>query len=397
MKIQYLFLLFALCFNPAWADFSNTSASVHPLYVGTNEPYIIDVKGEWPTDCHPGEQKPVISEYTGDTALIEFETILEHVTCNDVVTPFRVLIDMSDVVGSVEGEFAFTEITIRYGEAEFKTETPQRWLALTTPPPLPPDIKPDAGVYYSDGLEKQSLVIARQNVRMGAVPHTYDETGSSEWLLGPGEIVEDVFFAELLEYTGGQCLGCPEPEEPPQMNVVGKISMLMDSEGVIQVKVNDGLFKTYEPSEYGYGHYVIYDLDDNTAYNIPNLSGRWAFADDNSDWPGVTTPRPTSILPLVFDIALRSTVNPPPPVITPPPSVPPFSVFYAILNIERDIVAEMDCRFSDRMICELRTPAFGTYDESYEVEMLSIERMIMKNAHPQDGVKTGTGTAVRID
>ena len=391
MKTRCFFLLFTFCFNPAWADFSNTSAWLHPLHTGTNEPFIVDLRGEWPTDCHPGEQKPVITEYTGDTALIEFETIVEHVSCNDIVTPYRVLVDMSDVVGSLEGEFRFIDITIRFGGDELEVEVPNPCIFLCSPVPPPRDIKPDAGLYYSDGLEKQGLLLARQNQRMGAYPLIYDESGSSEWVLGPGGIVEDVFFAELFESTGGQCLGCPPPAEPPQMGVVGKISMLMDSEGVIQVKINDGLFETYEPSEFGYGDFAIANLDDNTVNGIPNLSGRWAFSEDNGDWPGETTPRPTSILPLVFDIALRSTVNPPPPVVTTPPGEP---IFYAVLNIEGDIVALMSCWYSDEMVCELGSPDF---DESYKVQMISVERMIMKNIPPQDGVRTGTGTAVRID
>ncbi len=97
------------------------------------------------------------------------------------------------------------------------------------------------------------MLLARQNQRMGAYPLIFDDAGSSEWVLGPGGIVEDVFFAELFEYTGGQCLGCPPPDDPPQVGAVGKISMLMDTQGVIQVRINDGLFTTYELLDFGYG------------------------------------------------------------------------------------------------------------------------------------------------
>jgi len=69
----------------------------HPLYI-VNEPFILDFRGEWPTDCHPGEQKPVITEYTGDSVLIEFEIIVEHPVCNDTPTAYRVLVGMSDVI-----------------------------------------------------------------------------------------------------------------------------------------------------------------------------------------------------------------------------------------------------------------------------------------------------------
>ena len=87
MKTWCLVLLLAFCFNTAWADFSDSRIFAHPRYIEANEPFLLDIKGEWPTDCHPGEQKPVITEYTGDSALIEFETLVEHISCNDVVTP----------------------------------------------------------------------------------------------------------------------------------------------------------------------------------------------------------------------------------------------------------------------------------------------------------------------
>ncbi len=80
--------------------------------------------------------------------------------------------------------------------------------------------------------------------------------------------------------------------------------MLMDSEGIVQVKVNDGLFETYQPSEFGYGHFRIMDADAGTPVNVPALSGRWAFSGKNKGLRGDTTTPPTSILPLVFDVAL---------------------------------------------------------------------------------------------
>ena len=96
MKTVYLILLSVLCFNTGWADLSNTRVYAHPLYWVSSEPYLLDIKGDWTSDCHPGEQKPVISAYTGDSVLIEFEIITEHISCNDVLTPYRVLVDMGD-------------------------------------------------------------------------------------------------------------------------------------------------------------------------------------------------------------------------------------------------------------------------------------------------------------
>ena len=396
MKTVYLILLSALCFSTVRADFSDTGVYAHPLYWVSYEPYLLDIKGNWSSDCHPGEQKPVISEYTGDSVLIEFEIITERVNCNDVLTPYRVLVDMGDVVDDVAGEFPSIDVTIRFGGDEHMERVFQG-CPLCSPVPPPRDVKPESGIYYSNGLEKQGLLIARQNQRMGVYPLIYDEAGSSEWVLGPGGIVEDVFFAELYESTGGQCLGCPPPDDPPQMGVVGKISMLMDSEDLIQVKINDGLFTTYEPSEFGYGEFTVMGLEDGGAYTIPDLSGRWAFSDDESVF-SQTTPPPTAILPLVFDVGLKTVDpdDPPPPVITPPPTqYAQFSVF----DITGEPVAELRCGYRNEVVCDLKSPTIDEFEDWFEVRMLSLERMTMKNMAPNDGqgIGRGTGTAVRID
>ena len=396
MKPRYVFLLFAFCFNTAWADFSNSSAFIHPLYFdAANEPYIVEIRGEWPTDCHPGEQKPVISEYTGDTALIEFETIVDHVTCNDVVTPYRVLIDMSDVVGSVEGEFRFTDITIQFGGAELEVQIPDRCTALCSPQPLPRDIKPEAGLYHSDGLEKQGLLLARQNDRMAVYPLIYDETGSSEWLFGGGGIVEDVYFADLYELTGGQCLGCPVPDESTEMDIVGKISMLMDSEGLVQVKINDSLFETYEQSEFGYGSR---DVGGIPPERVPDLSGRWAFVDVYVD-TGLPEPELSSyVLPLVFDVVMTYDGSVPPPIVMGPK--PPTYVIFSIRDIEGEQLAEMRCDYFDvdEGVCNLNSPNLEEGDAPFRVELLSIERIKMTYTGAILGVGSpSSGTAVRID
>jgi hypothetical protein len=406
MKFRCLFSLMFICFNTASADFSNTQVWVHPLYIATGEPFIVDIRGEWPTDCHPGEQKPVISEYTGDTALIEFETIVEHVTCNDVVTPYRVLVDMSDVIGSVEGEFDTIDITIRFGDAEKERQVTTFCGLWCDPPPPPRDIKPEAGLYYSNGLEKQGLLLARQNQRMGVYPLIYDESGSSEWLFGAGEIVEDVYFTELHELTGGQCLGCLPPDEPTQMEDVGKLTMLMDSEGLIQVKVNDGLFTTYQQIEFGYGSR---DIGGHPNRRVPDLTGRWAFAEDVPDSPYTidSCPNPdTPYVPLVFDITLESVSVVIPPIVTVYPPMLPGYVMFSVRNKVGDEVAQMKCDYGSdfenvhdaEMVCNVNHPDINDGDTMYEVRQLSAERLSFYPVGPIiPEIPVVTRIAVRID
>ncbi len=173
--------------------------------------------------------------------------------------------------------------------------------------------------------------------------------------------------------------------------------MLMDSEGIIQVKINDGLFRTYELSVFGYGKLTVMGLDDSGVYTIPDLSGRWAFSDNESPFP--TTPPPTATLPLVFDIKLKTynPGDPPPPVITPPPTQ---YAFYSVLDIEGEPVAELQCGYRDEMVCDLKSPTMNEFEDWFELRMLSIERMTMTNMapnEPHDGIADGTGMVVRID
>jgi len=392
MKTRLLVLLVMFCSNTALADFSNAEFLLHPL-LPWNDPFIIEMTGEWQTDCHPGEQKPVVSAYTGDTVLIEFETIVEHVTCNDVVTPYRVLVDMSDVVGDVEGNFEEIEITVRFGETEV-THTAILF-CICSPQPYGPFIKPEEGLYYSSGLEKQGLLLARQNQRMGAYPLVYDESGSSEWLFGGGGIVEDVFFINLNELTGGQCLGCLPPDDPPQLDVVGKLTMLMDSEGIVQVKVNDGLFTPYEQLDFGYGSV---DVGGSPPKVIPDLRGRWAFVDVDFDTP-VPPDSGTSMLPLVFDI-VRLRVGPAPPS--------PTYVTFELRDINKVPFAEMRCDYFneddevvDYLVCDLYGPNLEDATSVFSVNFLSIERILITLTDYTGPVIGGgyqfSGTAVRID
>ncbi|MDX2417130.1 MAG: hypothetical protein QNK19_06690 [Xanthomonadales bacterium] len=401
MKLRHLFPLFALCFNTAWAEFSSTRVYAHPLYWVSSEPYLLDIRGDWTSDCHPGEQKPIISEYTGDSVLVEFE-ITEHVNCNDVLTPYRVLVDMSDVVDDVPGEFFSIDVTIRFGGDEHM-ERVFRGCPLCSPVPPPRDVKPESGIYYSNDLEKQGLLLARQNQRMGAYPLIYDGSGSSEWVLGPGGIVEDVFFAELFESTGGQCLGCPPPDDPPQMDAVGKIAMLMDSQGVIQVRINDGLFTTYELLDFGYGSR---DIGGYPNHRVPDLSGRWALVEDYVPVPQLPPSENNHApFPLVFDITLETvTYGPPPPIVTAPPT-PPGYVMFSVRDKSGNEITQMKCDYGSdwansdaEVVCDISDPEINDGDTLYRIKMLSPERLSIDWVGPTiPEIHLPTFIAVRVD
>ena len=206
MNIKCVIPLIACCLNTSLADFTNSTVSSHPV-LPNDALFVIDLKGDWPTDCHPGEQKPVIRQYTGDAVLIEFEIIVEHVTCNDIATPYRVLVDMSDVIPDAmsPGNGTELDVTVRFDNAELNTSILLS-CALISPCPYSrasiPDVYPEPGLYGSMSLEKQGLLLARQQGALAAYPLVYDESGSSEWLFGGGQIIQD---ADTL------CAQCDQP------------------------------------------------------------------------------------------------------------------------------------------------------------------------------------------
>jgi hypothetical protein len=235
---------------------------------------------------------------------------------------------------------------------------------------------------------------------------SYDESGSSEWLFGAGGIVEDAFFVDLYESKGGQCLDCPAHAEPPQMEKVGKLSMLMDSEGFVQVKVNDGLFVAYKQPEFGYGSYVMGGYPSN---RIPDLSGRWAFVEDYV-WTPLTEVEGlnTTLIPLVFDIELVSVDVIDPPVV--PIPAPPASAMFTVNDKAGSEMAKMKCDFESTwgipgaqenttLPCSVYNEDINDGETIYQVTMLSLERLKFSYVGPvlSAGGPPPVLIAVRID
>ena len=110
----------------------------------------------------------------------------------------------------------------------------------------------EPGLYFSAGLAKQGLLVARQNEAMAIYPLVYDAEGSSEWLFTGTTMSEDTFFTELLRFSGGDCFGCEPSDATPKMSVAGQLSVLVDRPGLLQVKIDDGMFVAYESLVYGY-------------------------------------------------------------------------------------------------------------------------------------------------
>lgn len=296
--------LLALLQSTVQADFSGSQVALHPQYPAGG-PFIVEISGTWPTDCHPGEQKPVVASWDGGTANIEFEIIVVHVTCNDVDTAYRVLVDMSEAIRTIEP--AGDNVDLR---VEFQGANWERSLPLVCPPDEDCSDGPgfaraaDPGLYQSAGHINRGLLVARQDDATAIYPLVYDERGRSQWVFAGNRMAEDVFFSEILQFSGGDCLGCEPSGTRPDMMRLGYLTVLADRPGLLQVKVNDGLFSEYSSVVYGYDTFAVGPAGSQT---LIDLEGRWAIRENRGTNPPLGDL--TEFLPGVFDVVLENIVT----------------------------------------------------------------------------------------
>ncbi|MCF6226833.1 MAG: hypothetical protein L3J22_11120 [Xanthomonadales bacterium] len=303
MKLLCLLLLSGLFATTSFADITKADVTLHPFLPGT-EPYLIEIDGFWSSDCHPGNQKPIVSSYDGSSVLIEFEPRDSSLgACSFGQTQYSALVDMSALVGTIEGTFNKLDVTVEFSGAVLETSELLD-CSLIEPCPSSPNRrpKPDPGLYFNTQLERQGLLIARQGTAVGVYPLIYDQDGGSQWLFSATRQVEDVFFSKLYELTGGQCLGCPLPDDTPQLNQVGRMTLKMDSEGQLRMKINDGVFIPYKTLVFGYEEL---NIDNNPDTRIINLSGRWAFSNIVDAYYNGSRP-PTAYMSSVINISKTS-------------------------------------------------------------------------------------------
>jgi len=304
MKFRYLILLIGFCLNTGWADFSNSQVVLHPRFPDSS-PFIIEISGTWSSDCHPGEQKPVVESFDEHTVKIGFEIIIVHITCNISDTPYRVLVDMSEAVRAQKPLGDMLDVQI-----DFQGVTLEQTVELICPQDgdcanLRGDQqRPEPGLYFVPGLANQGLLLARQNVAMAVFPLVYDDLGNNEWLFTGSRMVEDSFFTEILRFSGGDCFGCEPVGTEPEMTAIGYLSVLVDSPGVMQVKLNDGPFTQYQSLVFGYNTFQVGPAGEQT---LIDLDGRWGISENRGTNPPLGDL--TEFFPGAFDIVLEDIVT----------------------------------------------------------------------------------------
>lgn len=290
-----------LCLN---ADFSNAQLTLHPRYPGSG-PFILEIAGTWPSDCHPGEQKPIVESFDGLTLELGFEIIVLHVTCNGVDTPYRVLADLSSAVRDIKPSGERLDLRV-----DFQGAMLHRTLDLRCPrgqdcaKQQSSIRRPEEGFYHHPGLPNLGLLAARQNAAMALVPLAYDQAGSSEWLFSGSVMREDTFFTEVLRPAGGDCFGCEPSGAAPTLTHAGYLSVLVDRPDRLLVKYNDGMFTEWTTLVYGFQTFKVGAQGERT---VVDLTGRWGLSENRGTDPPLGDL--TEFFPGVFDIELQDIIT----------------------------------------------------------------------------------------
>ena len=228
MRLPCLLLPLVLLSSSLIADFSNSVVSLHPTYPGSG-PFLIAISGTWPTDCHPGEQKPIVRSFDGYTVEIEYEIIVDHITCNEVETAYRSLVDMSEIVDSKPTLSQALHVRVDFDGAilkqSFDLECPDGEGCSSSEKR---QLLPERGLYITPAHAREGLLVARQNQTVVLYPLVYDEVGSAVWLFSAAPAVDGTVFAPLMRWHGGDCFNCEPTGAEAQPTDAGYISVFTE-------------------------------------------------------------------------------------------------------------------------------------------------------------------------
>lgn len=388
-RFPCLLALIPMFCSPLLADFSNSVVALHPSYPGS-EPFLISISGTWPTDCHPGEQLPVIRSFDGYTVEIEFEIIVVHVTCNEAVTTYRSLVDMSGILNTTRPLGQKLRVRVDFDgsilDQSFDLSCPEGDNCSESETM---QILPEKGLYTTPERATEGLLVARQNQTAVLYPLVYDETGNAVWLFSAAPFVEGTFFARLTRWYGGDCFDCEPTGSGAQPNEIGTISVFAERPDTIWVKLGDRPFSEYYKLVYGY---EVFDRDGGRP--LIDLQGRWALSENFGTDPPLGDL--SEILPSTFELALQYTTE------TDGNSAGPASVVYQVTSITGQELGQLVCELGSPPTgylsgCELidhtdqAEPLLIFYPEGPSTLTIEYGRTL-----PDIGIRPG-GKAVRLD
>jgi hypothetical protein len=391
---SFLILVLLVAAGPVPAQWDDAQLLTHPRFPG-DQPFVLEVSGTWDTACSPQQAEPVITAFDGGSLEIEFIPG----DCGPVLSvpaAYRVLVDVSEAFEGDEGYHSRLDVTLHMGDESFN-DTIALDCALCDPPPPPADVWPEPGLYQAMGREKQGLLLARQGGSLAVYPLVYDDNGSAEWLFAGGPISGDAYFAPLYQASGGQCLGCPPPAEPPLLDPIAALTMVFYTEGTLQMQIDQGPFVEYRQLNYG-----------RTTWGpeLPDLSGTWAVLESRPRNPLEGVYPPAEALPGVFEIRFQEVL--PQPIV---PTKPPPLVRFQVRDLQHVEVGSLVCQtqadipppyFESRrapLKCELSLPGEDETVIRFEAALQSMDRMDLTALEPPvpEGYMTPIGVIVRAE
>ena len=374
-----LTLLLLLVATAAPAQWDDAEILTHPR-VPETRPFVLEVHGTWGNACNPSAAEPVITHFDGESLEIDF-VVDQCPPTLSVPYQYRVLVDISPAFEGDESYDTRLDVTLRFGDNVLE-ETILLRCFLCDPPPPAQRVFPEPGLYQAFGHEKQGLLLARQDERLAVYPLVYDEEGASEWLFAGGGIDGNAYFAPLYQASGGQCLGCPPPIEPPNLEPIGAVTMVFDSQGIVQMQIDDGPFVEYRQSDFGRAI---------RGANLPDLAGVWAILESEPATPPEGTASLASVLPYVFELRY---VEPDPDVIY---LLPPHVLFNA-RDLDNQLVADFLCESNAPFNCQISVPNNGNAEFLFNTTLQSLDRMSVTTYAPlPDGVEPPTAVIVRAE
>lgn len=393
-----LTLLLLLAATAAPAQWDDAEILTHPR-APEDRPFVLEVHGTWGNACNPSAAEPVITHFDGESLEIDF-VVDECPPTLSVPYQYRVLVDISPAFTGNEPFSLDLDVTLRFGD-EVLEDTILLSCALCDPPPPEQRVFPEPGLYQAFGHEKQGLLLARQDERLAVYPLVYDEAGASEWLFAGGGIDGNAYFAPLYQAIGGLCIvncGPPQPTVPlpppapaPRLEPIGAVTMVFDSQGIVQMQIDDGPFVEYRQSNFGRV---------TRGEHLPDLVGTWAILDSQPRNPAEGTFPPATVLPAVFEIRFDE--------LSGEGGVQPRAIF-ELRDLEDTVVGTLDCE-TEVLVpppnswqtlplhCELATTADGDVAVRFDAALYSMDRLELQAIEPvPEGFWRPTGVLVRAE
>jgi hypothetical protein len=169
------------------------------------------------------------------------------------------------------------------------------------------------------------------------------------------------------------------------LDPIAEVTKVFDTEGTLQLQIDDGPFVEYQQSVYGYRQLEGYRT-------LVDFSGRWAILESDQETSASGSIPLSQVLPPVFDIEFDRVI-PPHPLATPSP----WTAVYVVRDLMGVPVTELRCDHYPAVPCYMDHPDFVDGSHIFEGTELSTDRIRFTDRWPiPDDERPAGGTIVRV-